>query len=646
LTLSTKFYNYLYIYEDILRNEEKMGEYLKKIRERCNDKNYNKLIQIKNNYLYKFIAEFIELLNPASVFICNDSKEDFNYIRDKAIKNREEIKVAKPGHTVHFDGYYDQGRDKDNTRLMIPEGVYLGPNINVIDKRKGLKEILSIMKNILKEKELYILFFSLGPANSKFTIPAVQLTDSSYVSHSEILLYRPGYKEFIRLKNYKDFFRFVHSAGELKDGISIDVDKRRIYMDTEDDIVYSVNTQYGGNTIGHKKLAMRLGISRASKEDWLTEHMFISGIHGPGERVTYFTGAFPSMCGKTSTAMLEGETVVGDDIAYLRNINNRIYAVNVEIGIFGIIEDINPHDDPYIWEVLNKPEEIIFSNVLITEDKDVYWTGKPGNVPEKGINYSGDWYPGKKGPDGKEIPPSHKNARFTVNLKNFGNLDENYDNPDGVEIKGIIYGGRDSDTMVPVLEAYDWVHGIISIGASLESETTAATLGKTGVREFNPMSNLDFLSISVGKYIDINLKFGKLLENPPKIFGVNYFLKDSSGNYLNERIDKKIWLKWMELRVHDEVKGIDIGTGFIPLYEDLKALFKEFIGKDYTSEDYVKQFTLRVPENISKINRIIETYRDLNSDVPDLLYNILEEQKKRLEDLEKIKGEYISPFSF
>ena len=200
--------------------------------------------------------------------------------------------------------------------------------------------------------------------------------------------------------------------------------------------------------------------------------------------------------------------------------------------------------------------------------------------------------------------------------------------------------------MVPVLEAYDWVHGIISIGASLESETTAATLDKIGVRELNPMSNLDFLSVSVGKYIDINLKFGKSLDNPPRIFGVNYFLKDRNGNYLNERIDKKVWLKWMELRVHNEVEGIDIGIGFIPVYEDLKALFKEFTGKDYTREDYIKQFTLRIPENISKINRIIKKYRGLNSDVPDLLYDVLKEQKRRLEDLKRIRGEYISPFSF
>ena len=622
-----------------------MSKDLEIIKEKCDRENFKKVIKIKNNYIFNFIAKFVKILNPESIFVCNDSESDFNYIRNKAIKDGEEKKLLMEGHTVHFDGYYDQGRDKEHTRLMVPKGVYLDPNLDTIDKERGLEEILSIMKDIMHDRELYVLFFCLGPVNSKFAIPAVQLTDSSYVAHSEILLYRPGYEEFRRLGNYKDFFQFIHSAGEVKDGVSVNVSKRRIYMDTEEDIVYSVNTQYGGNTIGHKKLAMRLGINRASKENWLTEHMFISGIHGPEGRVTYFAGAFPSMCGKTSTAMIPDETIVGDDIAYIKKFDNKVYAVNVEIGIFGIIEDINPDGDPSIWKVLNEPNEIIFSNILVTEDGYAYWVGKPGKVPEKGINHSGEWYPGKKDLEGNEIPPSHKNARFTVNLKNLDNLDINYDNPCGVEIRGIIYGGRDSDTLVPVQESYDWNHGIISMGGSLESETTAATLGKTGVRSFNPMSNLDFLSIPVGKYIDINLKFGESLKNPPKIFSVNYFLKDSNGNYLNEKTDKRIWLKWMELRVHEEVEAINIGTGFIPKYEDLRMLFKDVLGRDYGQEDYIKQFTLRIPENISKIERIIKIYTELGFGVPDILFEILKEQKSRLEILKNKKGEYISPLA-
>lgn len=616
------------------------------IKDKFDEKNFDKIKNINNQYLDDFIVKYAELLNPKSIFVCNDSEEDFNYIRNKAIIDGEEIKLNKANRTLHFDGIYDQARDKKRTKFLLPKGVNFGNELNTIDKEEGLADIKDIMSQIMNDRELLILFFTLGPAGSPFTIPAIQLTDSSYVAHSEVILYRPGYEEFKRLGNCDKYFGFVHSEGKLENAVSVNVDKRRIYIDTEEDIVYSTNTQYGGNTIGLKKLAMRLAINKASKEGWLTEHMFISGVHGPGSRVTYFSGAFPSMCGKTSTAMLEGETIIGDDIAYIKNIGGEGRAVNVEAGLFGIIQDINPDDDPMIWKILNGEDEVIFSNVLMTEDMDVYWIGKPGKVPERGINYSGQWKPGKVDEDGNEITPSHKNARFTTNLKNLDNLDPKFDDPNGVKLGGIIYGGRDSDTWVPVLEAYNWEHGIVTAGASIESETTAATLGKTGVRTFSPMSNLDFLSIPIGKYIDINIKFGQSLREVPKIFGVNYFLKGNDGEYLNSKLDKVVWLKWMELRINNEVGAIDIGTGFIPRYEDLKKMFKKFLGKDYAEEDYVRQFTLRVPENISKNERITDIYKNISHGVPDILFEILRDQKLKLLELKKEKGDYISPLKF
>ena len=215
---------------------------------------------------------------------------------------------------------------------------------------------------------LYVRFFCLGPTNSQFSIPAIQLTDSAYVAHSEDLLYRPGYEEFKRVGETDRFFKFVHSEGELRESVSVNIDKRRVHIDIQDNIVYSLNTQYGGNTIGLKKLAMRLAINWTSKEGWLTEHMVIMGVHGPQNRVTYFTGAFPSLCGKTSTSMMKGETIIGDDIAYLRRRGEEVRTVNVERGMFGIIQGINSADDPTIWKVLHQPGEIIFSNVLITEE--------------------------------------------------------------------------------------------------------------------------------------------------------------------------------------------------------------------------------------------------------------------------------------
>lgn len=606
-----------------------------------------KLTRIDNPELHEFVAKYVELCNPSKVFVYTGSQEEAAYIREAAIRNGEERKLAIEGHTVHFDGYYDQARDRKHTAILVPKGMELGPLINTINRDEGLREIHEILKDIMKGREMYICFFCLGPVKSNFSIPCVQLTDSSYVAHNEILLYRPGYEEFIRQGRNARFFKFVHSQGELDERkTSKNLDKRRVYIDLVGETVYSTNTQYGGNSIGLKKLAMRLAIKRGSEEGWLTEHMLIMGIKGPGGRKTYFTGAFPSLCGKTSTAMMEGETIVGDDIAFLRKVNGEVRAVNVEKGMFGIIEGINSRDDPILWRALHTPAEIIFSNVLVTEDGRVHWTGKDGEIPERGYNHSGEWYKGKRDAEGREIPCSHPNARFTMELKILENLDPELDNPDGVVIRAIVYGGRDSDTWVPVEEAFDWTHGIITKGASLESETTAATLGKEGVREFNPMSNLDFLSIPIGKYIRCNLDFGRDLKRPPRIFSVNYFLRDENGKFLNDKLDKKVWFKWMELRVHEEVGAIRTPTGLIPKYEDLRGLFREVLKKEYSREDYNRQFTIRIPQNISKIERIMEIYRTKVQDTPEILFSVLEEQKKRLLDAREKYGDYPTPDKF
>ncbi len=607
------------------------------------EKNYRKIEAIGNGTLNDFLVKYIEKLKPAKAFVSDDSKEDIEYIRNRAIESGEEEKLKTEGHTIHFDGYYDQARDKANTKYLLSKGVNLGPNINSIDKDEGLEEIESIMAGIMEGHELFICFYSLGPNNSDFTIPCVQLTDSPYVAHSETILYRPGYEEFKKRKGMDKFFKFVHSEGELENGVSKNIDKRRVYIDLDNEIVYSMNTQYGGNTLGLKKLAMRLAINKSSREGWLTEHMFVMGVNGPGGRVTYFTGAYPSMCGKTSTAMVEGERIVGDDIAYLRKKNGEVRAANVENGMFGIILGINSKDDPGIWRALHTPNEIIFSNVLVAEGKP-YWVGMDDEIPESGRNHSGEWYKGKKDSEGKEIPASHPNARFTLRLDSLPNRDPKMHDPEGVKLGGIIYGGRDSDTWVPVEQSYDWDHGIITKGASLESETTAATLGASGIRRFNPMSNLDFLSIPIGRYIENNLAFAKDLKNPPLIFSVNYFLKDEKGNFLNSRQDKRVWLKWMEKRVHGDVDAIKTPTGYIPKYEDLKELFKSVLNKEYTREDYIEQFSLRVPENLAKIERIIEIYRTKVEDTPEVVFKTLEEQKNRLLEVQKKHGDRVSPF--
>ncbi|MDP7636518.1 MAG: phosphoenolpyruvate carboxykinase (GTP) [Phycisphaerae bacterium] len=600
-----------------------------------------KLEALDNARLHAFVADAVVLCRPNTVKVCNDDPADIAYIRQAAIDNGEETPLAIEGHTIHFDGHQDQGRDKQATKYLVPRGVSLGRSLNAVDRDEGIVEIHEILAGAMEGKEMYVRFFCLGPTNSSFSISCVQITDSAYVSHSEDMLYRSGYQQFKHLGRSGGFFRFLHSAGRLVNNVSADVDKRRIYIDIRDETVYSANTQYAGNTVGFKKLALRLAIRKADREGWLAEHMLIMGVHGPGGRVTYFTGAYPSGCGKTSTAMLPGETIVGDDLAYFRAIDGEVRAVNVESGIFGIIRDVGPQGDPVIYDVLTKPGEVIFSNVLV-KDRRPYWVGMGRELPSDGVNYRGQWKTGQKDKDGNEIGSSHWNARYTIRLSDLENLDPRADDPEGVPVGGIVYGGRDSDTAVPVKQSFDWTHGIITLGASLESETTAATLGAAGVRAFNLMSNLDFLAIPLGKYIRNNLDFAEKVARPPLVFATNYWLKDKDDIYLNGMLDKGIWMKWMELRVHGDGEAATAPTGLIPTYEILARLFRKHMGKDYAQEQYVEQFTIRIPENLAKVDRIEKIYRDV-ADTPQAVFDTLKAQRQRLEEFQTIKGNYVSP---
>jgi len=626
---------------DSRRQRNLSDQHLDYLKNKMSSEQYEKLEELEQPDINKFVARTVELCKPDTIFIATDSEEDRDYVRRKALEQGEEFELAIPGHTCHFDGMRDQGRDKENTRYLLPPNVHLGEHINFMIREEGLSEVLGILDGSMKGKEMIVRFYCLGPRSSTFTQLCCQITDSFYVGHSEDLLYRHGYDEFKSAAAGVEYFKFLHSAGRLENNVSVNIDKRRMFIDLEDNTVYSVNTQYGGNTMGLKKLAMRLGIQKSLKEGWLTEHMFVVGVPGRGGRKTYMTGAYPSMCGKTSTAMIEGLSIIGDDIAYLKKIAGEVRAVNVERGVFGIIQDVNPEDDPAIYKALTSPGEIIFSNVLVKEGRP-YWLGMGGKMPDGGTNFSGEWRKGKTDAGGKEIDPSHKNARFTIKMDSLENIDENLDNPGGVPVKVIIFGGRDTDTSMPVEQSFNWVHGVITKGASLESETTAATLGAEGVREFNPMSNLDFLAASLDTYVQKYLEFTAVLAKPPKIFAVNYFLTGPDGKYLNGMLDKKVWILWMEERVHDEIAALQTPTGFIPLYKDLRRLFADALDSEYTEDQYRAQFTVRIPEQLAKIARIEEIYRK-EWGIPEVLFITLDEQRKRLEQARSDFGDYISP---
>jgi len=610
------------------------------------EKNRSKLAELKNEHVVKIIEEYIALCKPDKVTVLTDSPEDIQYVRDLAIANGEEKKLNTEGHTIHYDNYFDQARDKANTRVMLPKGKKLGKHIKTIDYDDALKEAMEQLDDIMKGKEMLVCFYSLGPNNSKFSIPSLQMTDSAYVAHNENLLYRQGYQEFKRLNGSKDFFHFIHSAGVLDEkNTTKNIDKRRIYMDLEEERVFSINNQYGGNSIGLKKLALRLAISKAHKEDWLSEHMFIVGIHPEGkDRVSYFTGAYPSLCGKTSTAMIPGQSIVGDDIAYLKiDDEGYIRAANVEQGIFGVIQDVSPKDDPLLYETLTSPRELVISNVLVV-DGNTYWLGMGKELPKEGFNHAGEWKEGMLGPDDKVVDVSNKNARFTLRIDELKNADPLADDPDGVPISGIIYGGRDSNTSVPVLQSLSWAHGVF-IGAALESETTAATIGAEGQLKHSAMANMDFLVVPLSVYIKNHIKFGNDADKTPMIFSTNYFLKDGD-RFLNEKVDKKVWLLWMEGRVHGDYEAIETPVGFIPKHEDLNDLFKQAFDREYSKVDYDTQFSIRIKRLLDKLDRIEEIYKD-EEDMPPEYHQHLEQQRKRLKDAQdKFGKDVVLPGEF
>jgi phosphoenolpyruvate carboxykinase (GTP) len=613
--------------------------------------NLKLLEALGNQKVIELVNEYVALCKPAKVTILTDSQEHAEYVRNLALRNKEEHALRTRGHTIHWDGINDQGRDTRNTRILMPKGKRMSNGINTVEREEGLAEVRGMLDGIMAGREMLVSFYCLGPAKSRFSQLAMQITDSAYVTHSEMMLYRPGYEEFKQLahKNAQEknnFFFFVHSSGELDErGNTKHTDKRRIYIDLQENCVFTVNNQYAGNAVGLKKLALRLAINKANHEDWLCEHMFIAGVHSNGgkQRTTYFTGAYPSACGKTSTAMIPGQTIVGDDIAYIRlNGQGVPHAVNVEQGIFGIIADVNPIDDPVIYKALTTPRELIFSNILV-KDGMPYWLNMGEELPESGENFAGKWHKGMTSADGKEILPAHKNARYTIRLKELENVDAKLDDPEGVPVSGILYGVRDANTNVPIAQALSWQHGVM-LGASIETEKTAAAIGREGEIAHDPMSNMDFLVVPLGLYLKNHLSFGARCKRQPLIFTTNYFLK-KDGKFLNDKVDKKVWLIWAEGRVHGEYDAVTTPVGNIPRYEDLKMLFAQVFKKEYAEEMYVAQFSIRARQLLEKFERIEKIFEQ-EPEIPSDFWRELREQKERLERAIEQHGDIISPFAF
>jgi phosphoenolpyruvate carboxykinase (GTP) len=618
---------------------------------RLDEKNLSRIQEIKNPEVAVKIANSIAMCEPETIFINTGSESDRAYIREMALKNGEEANLPMDGHTIHFDLKDEQGRIIDRTYYISNEGEDISSLANKMDRAKALIDIRDKMTGIMRGKTMIVGFYMRGPIGSPASNPALEITSSGYVSHSAEILYRNAFSNFDKEVDRRGhFYTNLHSEGLNRPE---DLPNARVFMDRSHRTTYSFNCTYAGNTLLLKKGNHRFSVDKAVYENRgneLSEHMFITGIEAPGGRITWCTGAAPSGCGKTTTAMA-GHHFVGDDLAQMWiDENGCIRSINPECGIFGIVEDVNREGDPYLMKLLREPgTEVIWSNVLIDENGVPHWTGNGEDPPLRGKNFQGDWEKGMTDEHGKEIPISHPNSRCTLTSSVLANYSSMSEEPNGVETRVVTYSGRDSDTMPPVWAAQNPDEGVV-IGACIVSAATATEVGATGVKRA-PWANAPFIPGSLAEYMDAQFKFfgnEKIAQDKkPVMAGLNYFLTDkarggTSSKLIGEKRDVKVWLAWLERLAHNEVDVIKTPVGNLPTFDDLKNLFKTIIDKEYTEELYVKQFSLYIDNIVSRIDMQLEAYGK-EPDIPEKLFEILKAQKEGLAALRNTYGSVVTP---
>jgi len=615
------------------------------------DAHYSRIIEIQSSDVLIKIANAINICKPESVFINTGSKKDREFIVNLAIENKEESPLTIENHTIHFDLEEEQGRIVDRTFYITDPGDHVSTLANKMERTKAVKEIEENLAGIMKNRTMIVGFYIRGPLGAVGSNPALEITSSAYVAHSAEILYRNIFSSFNQeVERTGYFFTNIHSQGFNRPE---DLPNARVFMDRGHQTTYSFNCTYAGNTLLLKKGNHRFAVDRAVYENRgkeLSEHMFITGVKGSDNRVTWCAGAAPSGCGKTTTAMT-GDFFVGDDLAQMwLEDNGDIKSINPECGIFGILKDVNSKGDPLLIDILRKPgSEVIFSNVLIDDHKKPHWEGSLEDQPSQGFNFHGKWSKDMKDSNGNEIPISHPNARCTISSTALKIYSEDAENKNGVTTKIFTYSGRDADTMPPVWAAKNPFHGV-AIGACIVSKATATEVGVTGVKRA-PFANAPFIPGSLSDYIAAQFDFfgNKLIpeDKKPVMAGLNYFLTHkarggTSERLLGEKKDVKVWLSWLERYTHNEVEFIETPIGNIPEYDGLKKLFKNIINKDYSLELYNKQFSLYIDNIADRVEMQIQAYTKEEGDF-EKLFDILKEQKKGLMELKNQFGSIVLP---